>query len=287
MNEPFSAKLSLVIRSLSISRALLATELALNKSVVARWLSGATMPSEHNLTRLSALVARFVPGFTALDWDRDLPGLAALMGVNAHIPSLTAQELKPPSLALHFGEEIRAATRWRGRSYEGIYQSTRPYSGLPGRFIRDHCLVRLHDDGLLRLRMATGGVRVEGWVLPLNNQVYVIGSEFTSGAMVFALLNGANATQVQVLDGLILAPSLDNARTPTANAILLQRVFNLSADPAADEALVDQLGESDPVAPEGSVPDDVRRHLARSEESSQILLANGVLRLPVSQSLSR
>jgi hypothetical protein len=287
MTEPFSAKLSLVIRSLSVSRARLAAELAVNKSVVARWLSGATTPSEHNLARLSTLVAGFVPGFTALDWDRDLSALALLMGVNAPVTLSPAQDLRSPSIELHFGEEIRAATRWRGRSYEGIYQSTRPYAGIPGRFINDHCLVRMQDDGFLRLRMATGGVRVEGWVLPLNNQVYVIGSEFTSGAMVFALLNGSSASRVETLDGLILAPSLDTVRTPTACAILLKRMSDLSSDPAADDALIDELGAGDSLAPEGSVPDDVRRHLERSDPASMISRANGVLRLPVSQSLSR
>lgn len=287
MADPFSMKLSLVLRSLSVSRAWLAAELAVNKSVVARWLSGATKPSDHNLARLSALVSGFVPAFTALDWDRDIKSLASLMGVKAPPTPSSTPEVQAPSIQLHFGEEIRAATRWRGRSYEGIYQSTRPYAALPGRFIHDHCLVRMQGDGFLRLRMTTSGVKVEGWVLPLNNQVYVIGSEFTSGAMVFALLNGSSATRVEVLDGLILAPSLDTVRTPTACAILLRRLHNLSADPAADDALLDELGAAEAVAPEGSVSDDVRRHLERSDPAANTALTNGVLRLPVSQSLSR
>jgi hypothetical protein len=287
MSDPFSAKLSLVIRSLSVSRARLAAELAVNKSVVARWLSGATTPSEHNLARLSALVAGHVPGFTVLDWDRDLAALAALMGVKADVGPRPQSGASPFGVELHFSEEIRAATRWRGRSYEGIYRSTRPYAGLPGRFIHDHCLVRMRPDGFLGLRMATSGVRVEGWVLPLNNQVYVIGSEFTSGAMVFALLNGSSANKVVILDGLILAPSLDTIRTPTANAILLERVSDLSPDPAADDALIDQLGATEAIAPEGSVPEAVRSHLARNDSESLIARANGLLRLPVSQSLTR
>ena len=285
MSDPFSAKLSLVIRSLSLSRARLAAELAVNKSVVARWLSGATTPSENNLARLSTLVAGYAPGFTALDWDRDLATLAALMGVKGDVSSQSGAS--PPGVELHFGEEIRAATRWRGRSYEGIYRSTRPYAGLPGRFIHDHCLVRMRADGFLGLRMSTSGVRVEGWVLPLNNQVYVIGSEFTSGAMVFALLNGSSASKVVALDGLILAPSLDTVRTPQACAILLERVSDLSSDAAADEALVDQLGAPEAIAPEGSVPEAVRNHLARNDPSSMAALAHGLLRLPVSQSLTR
>jgi len=155
------------------------------------------------------------------------------LGVRPRDPAPTSHDLTVASIALHFGDQIRSTTRLRGPSYEGLYKSTRPYSGLPGRFIHDHCLVRMGDNGLLSLKMATGGVKVQGWVLPLNNQLYVIGSEFTSGAMVFALLNGVNSRTVEVLDGLILSPSLDALRTPTAGSIVLRRLQGLSADPAA------------------------------------------------------
>src|ERR1700678_1539131 len=81
MTEPFSEKLTLILKVLSMSRARLASELSLDKSVVARWASGATAPSGHNLAQLSTLMARWIPGFTALDWDRDMESLACLLGV--------------------------------------------------------------------------------------------------------------------------------------------------------------------------------------------------------------
>ena len=286
MGEPFSAKLTFVLKSLSLSRARLAADLGLNKSVVARWVSGATSPSEHNLARLSALIARSAPGFTVLDWERDLTGLASLMGVSLSAP---ASPPAPPgaNLALHFGDEIRAATRLRGPSYEGFYESLRPYSGLEGHFIRDHCLVRMADDGLLQLRMSTGGVRVEGWVLPLNNLIYVIGSEFTSGAMVFALLHGVNSTRVEILDGLILAPSLDKGRTALASTIILQRVRDLSGDRSADDAALEAMDTTEVILAPSSVPDDLRRHLAREDLAAQTLPVGGMLRVLLSESLSR
>src|SRR5579859_784 len=156
MTEPFSEKLTLILKVLSMSRARLASELGLDKSVVARWASGATEPSGHNMAQLSTLMARSIPGFTALDWDRDLKSLAALLGV-APAPA-------PPSSAAHRGlplpflDQMIAATALRAGAYEGFYRSTRPYAGHPGRFIHDHSFVRLGPDGLLRFRMATGGV---------------------------------------------------------------------------------------------------------------------------------
>jgi len=285
MGEPFSAKLTFVLKSLSLSRARLAAELGVNKSVVARWVSGATSPSENNLARLSALVARSAPGFTVLDWERDAAGLAELLGVSRNVPSAAAH-LKS-GIALHFGDEIRAATRLRGPSYEGFYQSFRPYSGLDGHYVRDNCLVRMGDDGLLQLRMATGGVRVEGWALPLNDQVYVIGSEFTSGAMVFALLHGVNATRVEILDGLILAPRLDRGRTVLATTIVLQRVGDLSHDRDADDAALEAMDSKDALVGPDRVPEDVRRHLERQEREGAMKESAGALSVLLSQSMSR
>src|SRR5271155_3337284 len=90
MTEPFSEKLTLVLKVLSMSRARLAAELGLDKSVGARWASGAPPPSGHNLAQLSALMARSIPGFTALDWDRDMESLAGLLGVGPPPASSTA-----------------------------------------------------------------------------------------------------------------------------------------------------------------------------------------------------
>ncbi len=59
-------------------------------------------------------------------------------------------------------------TALRGSAYEGFFRSTRPYVLQPGRFVHDHGVIRLDDDGLLSLRMGTGGTFVEGWMLPLH-----------------------------------------------------------------------------------------------------------------------
>src|SRR3954451_18574558 len=80
MNEPFAKKLELALKVLSMSRARLAADLGVDKSVVGRWVTGAVQPSAHNLSLLSALIAEKVPGFTALDWDRSLGAFADVRG---------------------------------------------------------------------------------------------------------------------------------------------------------------------------------------------------------------
>ena len=54
---PFSTKLDLVLKALSMSRGRLAADLGVDKSLVGRWASGAVTPSAHNLENLTRLVA--------------------------------------------------------------------------------------------------------------------------------------------------------------------------------------------------------------------------------------
>ncbi len=287
MTEPFSEKLTLVLKVLSLSRARLAAALGLDKSVVARWASGATVPSGHNLAQLSTLMSQKIQGFTALDWDRDLEGLACLLGVGM---SRVEVAPKPAALGLPlpFLDQILATTGLRGTAYEGFYRTTRPYAEHPGRFIHDHVLVRRGDDGFLKFKMSTGGVVVEGWALPVQNQLYVIGTEFTGGALAFAILHGVNSVQADVLDGITLTANHDAGRSPAATPIVFERIRDISDDRQADDDLLTELAAPNPVAPEGAVPEALQRHLARNIGPEAV--ANGgdwVLRLKLAQSLSR
>jgi hypothetical protein len=275
LTESFARKLTLALKALSVSRARMAADIGVDKSVVARWASGATHPSAHNLAALSAAVARMRPNFSVLDWDRDLEELARRLGVET-VP----QANNVSGLSLTLLEQVRAATALRGPTYEGFYRSTRPYPPLPGRYVHDELLVRL-SGGLLSLRMFTGGVPVDGWVLPLGAQLFVIGGEMMSGSLVFAVLHGVPGRSVRVLDGLTLFSSLDVGRTPTATPMILTRTGELSDDPADDDARLAQLGGGDPLAPEGSVSEEIRRHLDRE------IGGDWVLSLPLALSMAR
>jgi len=286
MPDLFSKKLAFVLKALSTSRARLAADIGVDKSVVARWASGATTPSAHNLSQLTLVMAKALPGFTVLDWDRDVGGLADLFGIRPRDAD-AAPPTDTPGLTLPFMDQIKATTALRGSAYEGFYQSTRPYAGHPGRYLHDQCLVRRTDDGLLRLKMVTGGVQVDGWVLPVQNQLFVIGTEFTSGGLVFAILHGINGRHAGTLDGLTMSSSLDVGRTPAATPLVLHWVGELSQDAEADEARVVELGAGPPVAPEGSVPEALMRHLSRDIGPAQAALGGDwMLRLPLAMSIS-
>ncbi|MGH6965865.1 MAG: hypothetical protein ACREE0_15395 [Phenylobacterium sp.] len=285
--ESFSAKFALALKALSISRGRLASDLEVDKSVVGRWATGAVKPSDHNLSRLTALIAERVPGFTALDWDRSAADFAATLGANASfVAGLVATST--PALPFPLLDQIRSATDLRGSAYEGFYRSTRPYVLSPGHFVHDHSMVRLDAQGLLTLRIGTAGTVVEGWILPLHNQLFVIAADITSGALLFGILHGVASARAQVLDGLTLAPSLDPGRTPVAYAIIFERIGDLSGDRQADEAHFAELAAKDPLAPEGSISDELRAHLLRDVgPQAKALGGDLLLSMPISRSMAR
>jgi hypothetical protein len=290
MSEPFAKKLELTLKVLSMSRSRLAADLGVDKSVVGRWVSGAVRPSAHNLSLLSALIAERIPGFTALDWDRSLASFAELVGadlkaVAGHAPAPGSALTGLPVVGM---EQFLSSTALRGSAYEGFYRSTRPYILAPGRHVHDHAMVRIDPNGLLRLRIGAGGTIADGWVLPVGNQLYVVTVDVISGAVLFGIFHGVATAKAEVVDGLVLAPSLDVGRTPAAYPMMLERIEDLTGDIEADDKRFLELAARDPVAPEGSIPDHILKHLTR--DIGPAAAATGgdlLLRLPQDRSLAR
>lgn len=284
MSEPFSLKFSLALKALSLSRGRLAADLGVDKSVVGRWATGVVRPSDHNLSRLTLLIAERVPGFTVLDWDRGLADFAASLGADPTAFGAAACE----GLPLPMLEQVRASTGLRGAAYEGFFRSTRPYAVSPGRFLHDHGMIRLDENGLLRLRMGTGGTLVEGWMLPIHNQLVCICADAVSGAMMFGIFNGVAMSRAEVVDGIVLMSVLDAGLTPTAFAMMFERIGDLSGDPEADDRRFEELAALDPLAPQGSVPQEIQDHLTRDIGPAQLALGGDwLLQMPLFRSLSR
>jgi hypothetical protein len=288
MSVAFHTKLTFVLKALSLSRGALAAELAVDKSLVGRWVNGAVRPSAHNLSRLSDLVAARHPGFTSLDWERPIDSLAVLIGADpdtalgATAPTLA--EMLPLPLLSH----SRATTSLRAAAYEGFFRSTRHYAEQPGSLWHDHLMIRRRANGLLGCEMVSAGVKVEGWVLLLQHQLFFIGAELTSGAFAYAILNGVSTARAGRLDGLMLYCAMDPTRTPTASPVLLERIGDLSDDPAADDLRLAELAKLDALAPLDEVPKEIVAHLMRNVGPDH--LARGgdmLLRAPSARSLSR
>jgi hypothetical protein len=279
----FSDRLNLVLKALSLSRARLAADLEVDKSLVGRWAAGKVMPSGHNLARLTERVALRQPGFTMLDWDRDLEGLADRLGVSTAAASKPLDWVPPALLA----EALRGADA-RGGAYEGLWRSTRPSSDLPGRFLHDHLMIRRTPNGPLGFRTGVEGVLYEGWALLLQHQLFSIATDSVHGTLLFSIFNGVARQKAEMLDGLTLACLRDAGGSPVASTCLLERVGDLTGDNDEDDRRYSAFlaAQGSPLAPEGSVPEQVRAHLTRAIDPD-LMGQGGLLRMYFGQSMAR
>lgn len=280
-------KLELALKALSMSRGRMAAELGVDKSLVGRWISGKVIPSAHNLTRLTELIAGRRPGFTLLDWDRDLEGLAAALGVEASAAAQSSDVLAdwiPPAIL----KEALQGTAMRGGAYEGVWRSTRPSSDLPGRFLHDHCLIQRAENGLLSFRTGVEGVSFEGGALLLQHQLFSVAADRAHGTLLFSIFNGVARQKAEVLDGITLVCLRDAGGSPAASSCVLHRVADPTGDPDEDlriyEGCISTQGT--PLAPEGSVPEAIRAHLVRQTDPAGMGLG-GLLRMYFGQSMAR
>lgn len=282
----FAGRLEVVMKALSLSRGRLAADLGVDKSVVARWATGAVTPSEHNLAALTALVAGRRPGFSMLDWDRSPEALVALFGGDA--PAANGGPADPLGYPPAMIEQARAATQRRGAAYEGFWRTTRPSMLMKHRFFHDRGMIRREANGLLSIQFGGAGLLFTGWMLPAEGQLFVTVYDTVGFTPIFLILNGVPLPKASMLDGLVMGAALNAARSPSAYPIIMERTGDLSGDrDADDDACADLLGQ-DPLAPEGSVPDHIERYLIR-DIGPRAEAAGGDLFLmaPVATSLSR
>ena len=232
--------------------------------MVSRWLKGSVQPSAHNLSRLSALIATQVEGFRTLDWDRDTESLAAMFGADPGAIASIRGPRATGALPLPVWDQMLAGAASRGPAYEGFFRSTRPHPMAHGRHVHEWGMIRRDDIGLLRLSMGNADTVVDGWMMPMNNNLlFSIAADVISGTLMFGIFNGVGASRVDVFDGLVLIPAGDMGRAPMATAMLSERLGELSGDREADDRHFAELVAQNPLAPEGSIPEPIQKHLAR------------------------
>jgi len=281
--ERFAENLALLLKLASMSGARLASGLAVNKSVVSRWLNGEARPSAANLARLTALVAARSPGFNEADWARDPQGFAALFGVD-----VGAREQPAPVLPIAGWDEMAATAALRGGAYEGFFRTTRPGRSGPGEFVHDHVMVRRDGEGVLRLKMGNNGASIGGVLIPWHGQIYMIFEDAIGGTMLFAVFNGLGAAKIEAFDGLALVPGFDLTHTFALMAALCERVGDLSGDAQADDRRFQALIETRHEAEPGSIPEAIQRHLVRDVGPAGLALGGELLpTMPLSRSMTR
>ncbi len=258
----FSDKLGLVMRALSLSRVALAHDLEIDKSLVGRWLSGAVHPTEHNLAKLTALVGGRVAEFRLADWFEDSGEFAERFGLAA-----PPQPGRGDSLAEFFGpflDRARGEALRRGSAYEGFWRSSRPSLLMTERLFHDYALIRIAANGLLEVRIHGAGLAFTGWAMPGEGNLFGWLQDPVGMTPISLVFRGVTLPRAMVLDGLLVLAGLDTTRTLGALPILLERVADLSGDPAADEDRCLTLAEQQPEPIEPLGEDVLRARIFRA-----------------------
>lgn len=79
----FGGRLALALKASNMSRAQLSAALAVDKSVISRWLSGQVRPSSYNVARISTLLANIRPGFNMTLWTAPHAEFEAALGLSS------------------------------------------------------------------------------------------------------------------------------------------------------------------------------------------------------------
>lgn len=260
----FSVLFRIALLALGISKARAASLLQVDKSLVGRWAAGTVKPTEHNLARITALVAGKIDGFGMPDWQRDVDSFSQLVGID---PNLAVRSVEPPPAVgggvLNCVMEARIETERRGAAYEGFWRTSRPSVLMEGRVFHDYGMIRKGNFGLLEVTMGGAGLTFKGWALPLEGNLFAMLDGMVGFTPLFLIFKGVTLPKVTRLDGIVLLAALDAARTPAAMPILLERVGDLSGDRAEDERTCMEMGLNDPFGDEADLPAEVRDHLFR------------------------
>ena len=231
---PFGQKLELVLKILSISRGRLAADLGIDKSVVNRWARGVSAPTAHNLTALTSLIASRQPGFTLLDWERELGDLAAMFG--ASIPSAETPSAVDDILGVSRAQS-RIEVGRDGDAYPGVFVGYRQAFGNSGRIIPD-LIVFFRQGESLFFTIHDPVFSHRGEVFILRHQLFMFGEDGQrADGLTLHVLNGVVGRKAVRLDGLLLSVYGDRYRTPTAAAVVMHRLMDLedpSVPPSAE-----------------------------------------------------
>ncbi len=296
----FSDKLALVLKALLLSRGRLAAELGVDKSLVGRWVSGTYVPSAHNLSSLTLLIAQKRPGFTLLDWDRDLDSLAALFGVDPTIMQRAEQPAvqQPLEQARDVGlrllsqkmsaREIAAA----GHVYTGLYVLMHQRFMNSG--VVNFELVHIYPRGNeLLWDIVDGGNHTQGYALLLRNKLHLIGEgEKGKDGVTLHILNGTGDLHAMVMDGVLASVAGDRFFTPTASKVVLLRIAHPLDDPDADRARFERVGATIAEINNGGngvrfLPPDLAHAIDNRAGLMREHSADWVLRIPAEASVAR
>lgn len=250
--EDFAGRLKLALKQANVSPAALGASVGVDKSVVSRWISGRVRPTQHNLTRIAAVLAAYLPGFTVLTFEATAKDFAARLrsGHDGDHQIDPAQALSIPFGAL---DAARRETARRGVEYFGSYLMYYWSFSTPGKLARMALLLR-PKGGLIEACYGAEGFSFCGWALLMLNRMHVIFAEERFEAMAFLVLNAGQQPKARFITGVLSGPG-EGLLVPTASPVVLVRVRDLSDDPEVDVLAHQADSRLDPfLAPEDAPP---------------------------------
>jgi transcriptional regulator with XRE-family HTH domain len=252
--EDFAAKLALLTKRLNWSRAKLAQQVGVDKSLAARWLNGNSRPTGNSLMQLTTAVAQAIESFTAADWDLTPEQFARRLGIEPVAAPVLPGSPAAGRLRLSGLRNPPPAAVW-GRAYTGAWAGF--YQSFTNRGVVRLCAAEfaLADDGL-RFSFTEGFFLVEGQAIAAHTHVQAICEISTlDNHLIFLTFNAAQDVQgAAVIDGLISLFGADH--TPTAGPILLFRIGDdADGDMAQLRGLMSRVAEANA---------DIEREAART-----------------------
>ncbi len=245
--DQFPAKLKRAMDRANMSRAQLAQAVGADKSVIARWLSGAINPADHSLSAISVSLALHIPGFSRADWALTQDGFAARLGITAASggPLLQAGASAPSD------DTVIA-------DYAGLWAMT--YLGLDqGRAVQHQALDLYGATGRLMFDFGVGTrIRSAGPVQVLDQVVYVMAHTTLPrvGIVVYTLQGAVPGVGAMMLDGIMMGRAWTRLAPIVAARIIAFRLAGPAIDDAARQrrfvraaAVADELTARRPAAP--------------------------------------
>jgi transcriptional regulator with XRE-family HTH domain len=218
--EDFSVKLALIAKRLNWSRAKLAQQVGVDKSLAARWLNGNSRPTGNSLMQLTAAVAQAIDDFTAADWDLSPEQFSRRLGIEA--AASPASGPAAPALLLTGLRNPPPAATW-GTAYVGLWGGF--YQSLTNRGMIRLCVCEfVIGAGGLRFTFSDGVFVCEGPALAAHTHVHAI-CEIAplDNHLLFLTFNAAQDLHgAAVIDGVQCLLGADH--TPSAGPILLFRI---------------------------------------------------------------
>ena len=213
--QDFGPRLALALQRLNLSRDQVSGAVAVDKSVVSRWVRGHVKPSDHNLTRLTRLIAERAPGFSRRDWGLPLAKFERSLEGDAG-------EWLPKA-----AEQSRGETAGDGDRYPGLYVQIRQRFSNTGRPFAE--LAPIWREGAqLKVKYDGPGWAHQGRIFILGHQLFVAAEDLAvNEGLCFQILNGVPHGKALAMDGVLATVPHDRGRAPGATMTLMLRVADL------------------------------------------------------------